>query len=148
MPVKSTHKALNMALDQSNRYANLDLDEQQLIRDGKHVLVAYHMKPKEGFGGFVETAAHFAAESSTGTNVEGSTTDAFTRGVDAIVYEADERRELIKLAYPVELFDRNRLYGGLGYALADRRKLQLGYMIQTTDTFSKGQLQLSFHHVF
>jgi len=39
--------------------------------------------------------------------VEVSTTDAFTRGVDAIVYEADEARELIKLAYPVELFDRN-----------------------------------------
>ena len=96
-----------MALDQSNRYVNLDLDEQQLITGGKHVLVAYHMKPKAGFGGYLETAAHFAAESSTGTNVEICTTDAFTRGVDAIVYEADEDRELIKLAYPVELFDRN-----------------------------------------
>jgi len=96
-----------MALNQSSRYANLDLKEEDLIRDGRHVLVAYHMKPKAGFGGFVETAAHFAAESSTGTNVEVSTTDAFTRGVDAIVYEADESRELIKLAYPVELFDRN-----------------------------------------
>jgi len=96
-----------MALDQSNRYVNLDLDEATLIEDGEHVLVAYHMKPKPGFGNFVETAAHFAAESSTGTNVEVSTTDAFTRGVDAIVYEADEDRELIKLAYPVALFDRN-----------------------------------------
>ncbi len=96
-----------MALNQTGRYADLDLNEEDLIRDGKHVLVAYHMKPKAGFGGFVETAAHFAAESSTGTNVEVSTTDAFTRGVDAIVYEADESRELIKLAYPVELFDRN-----------------------------------------
>jgi len=96
-----------MALNQTNRYVDLDLDEEELIRDGRHVLVAYHMKPKAGFGGFIETAAHFAAESSTGTNVEVSTTDAFTRGVDAIVYEADEGRELIKLAYPVELFDRN-----------------------------------------
>jgi ribulose-bisphosphate carboxylase large chain len=96
-----------MALNQSNRYVDLTLKEDELIRDGKHVLVAYHMKPKAGFGGYVETAAHFAAESSTGTNVEVSTTDAFTRGVDAIVYVADEARELIKLAYPVELFDRN-----------------------------------------
>lgn len=96
-----------MALNQTGRYADLDLNEEDLIRDGRHVLVAYQMKPKAGFGGFVETAAHFAAESSTGTNVEVSTTDAFTRGVDAIVYEADENRELIKLAYPVELFDRN-----------------------------------------
>jgi ribulose-bisphosphate carboxylase large chain len=96
-----------MALDQTNRYVNLNLDEDKLIEDGGHVLVAYIMKPKAGYGTFVETAAHFAAESSTGTNVEVSTTDDFTRGVDAIVYEAIESEELIKLAYPVELFDRN-----------------------------------------
>jgi len=96
-----------MALDQTNRYVNLDLTEEELIAGGGHVLVAYHMKPKAGFGGYVETAAHFAAESSTGTNVEVSTTDDFTRGVDALVYAADERKELIKLAYPIELFDRN-----------------------------------------
>jgi len=100
-----------MALDQTNRYVNLDLAEDQLISGGGHVLVAYHMKPKTGFGTFVETAAHFAAESSTGTNVEVSTTDDFTRGVDALVYEADESKELIKLAYPVELFDRNIIDG-------------------------------------
>ena len=96
-----------MALDQTNRYVNLNLNEDDLISAGDHVLVAYHMKPKPGFGNFVETAAHFAAESSTGTNVEVSTTDDFTRGVDALVYEAQESKELIKLAYPVELFDRN-----------------------------------------
>jgi len=96
-----------MALDQTNRYVDLSLSEEELIAEGKHVLVAYHMKPKAGFGNYVETAAHFAAESSTGTNVEVVTTDAFTRGVDALVYEVDENRELMKLAYPVDLFDRN-----------------------------------------
>ena len=96
-----------MALDQSSRYVDLGLNEQDLIAGGRHVLVAYHMKPKPGFGNFIETAAHFAAESSTGTNVEVSTTDAFTRGVDALVYAVDEAKELMKLAYPVELFDRN-----------------------------------------
>jgi ribulose-bisphosphate carboxylase large chain len=100
-----------MALDQTNRYVNLDLTEEELIAGGGHVLVAYHMKPKAGFGGYVETAAHFAAESSTGTNVEVSTTDDFTRGVDALVYEVDESKELMKLAYPVELFDRNIIDG-------------------------------------
>ena len=94
-------------MDQSNRYARLDLNEADLIAGGKHVLVAYIMKPKKGFGGYLETAAHFAAESSTGTNVEVSTTDDFTRGVDALVYEIDEARELMKIAYPVDLFDRN-----------------------------------------
>ncbi len=94
-------------MDQSNRYADLSLAEEQLIAEGKHVLVAYIMKPKAGFSGYLATAAHFAAESSTGTNVDVSTTDNFTRGVDAIVYEVDEANEVMKIAYPVELFDRN-----------------------------------------
>ena len=98
-------------MGQSNRYANLDLKEQDLIADGEHVLCAYIMKPKAGYGGYIDTAAHFAAESSTGTNVEVSTTDNFTRGVDAIVCEVDEARELMKISYPIELFDRNIIDG-------------------------------------
>jgi ribulose-bisphosphate carboxylase large chain len=68
------------------------------------------MKPKEGYS-YLETAAHFAAESSTGTNVEVSTTDDFTRGVDALVYDVDEHQQLMKIAFPVELFDRNIIDG-------------------------------------
>ena len=98
-------------MDQSNRYARLDLKEEDLIKGGRHVLVAYHMKPKAGFDGYLATAAHFAAESSTGTNVDVSTTDDFTRGVDALVYDIDESKELMKIAYPVELFDRNIIDG-------------------------------------
>lgn len=94
-------------MDQSNRYADLSLTEKELIAGGQHVLVAYIMKPKAGFGGYLETAAHFAAESSTGTNVDVSTTDNFTRGVDAMVYEVDEKSEVMKIAYPTDLFDRN-----------------------------------------
>lgn len=48
----------------------------------------------------------------------------------------------------VELFDRNRLYGALGYALKDNLKIQFGYMEQTLNHLSKGQLQLSLHHSF
>jgi ribulose-bisphosphate carboxylase large chain len=98
-------------MDQSDRYADLNLVEQDLMDAGQHVLVAYHMKPKAGFGGYLETAAHFAAESSTGTNVTVSTTDDFTKGVDAIVYEIDEATELMKIAYPTDLFDRNIIDG-------------------------------------
>ncbi|MCP5076285.1 MAG: ribulose 1,5-bisphosphate carboxylase, partial [Rhodobacteraceae bacterium] len=98
-------------MDQSNRYARLDLKEEDLIAAGGHVLVAYTMKPKAGYSDFLSTAAHFAAESSTGTNVEVSTTDDFTRGVDALVYEIDEAKELMKIAYPIELFDRNIIDG-------------------------------------
>jgi len=97
-------------MDQSNRYARLDLTEAELIAAGRHVLTAYSMKPKAGYD-FLSTAAHFAAESSTGTNVEVSTTDDFTRGIDALVYEIDGEQELMKIAYPIDLFDRNIIDG-------------------------------------
>jgi len=93
-------------MDQSGRYADLSLDEEELIKSEGHLLVAYIMKPQSGYG-YLESAAHFAAESSTGTNVEVSTTDDFTKGVDALVYEIDEAKEIMKIAYPVDLFDRN-----------------------------------------
>lgn len=93
-------------MDQSNRYADLTLREAALIAAGQHILAAYKMKPKAGHG-YLEAAAHFAAESSTGTNVEVSTTDDFTRGVDALVYHIDEATEEMRIAYPLELFDRN-----------------------------------------
>jgi ribulose-bisphosphate carboxylase large chain len=97
-------------MDQSKRYADLTLREEDLMAGGQHVLCAYIMKPKAGYG-YLETAAHFAAESSTGTNVEVSTTDDFTRGVDALVYEIDEEKEIMKIAYPSDLFDRNIIDG-------------------------------------
>ncbi|MGB3956165.1 MAG: ribulose-bisphosphate carboxylase [Brooklawnia sp.] len=93
-------------MDQTARYVDLALGEAQLIADGRHILCAYHMAPKAGTG-YLEAAAHFAAESSTGTNVEVSTTDDFTKGVDALVYHADEASEEIRIAYPLDLFDRN-----------------------------------------
>ena len=97
-------------MDQSGRYADLSLNEDELIANGKHILVAYTMEPADGHG-YLETAAHFAAESSTGTNVEVSTTDDFTKGVDALVYEIDEANGIMKIAYPNELFDRNIIDG-------------------------------------
>jgi len=97
-------------MDQSKRYADLSLREADLMAGGRHVLCAYVMKPKSGYG-YLETAAHFAAESSTGTNVDVSTTDDFTRGVDALVYAVDEVRQVTKIAYPTDLFDRNIIDG-------------------------------------
>merc|ERR1712178_595371 len=94
------------ALDQSSRYADLGLDEDALIKNQHHVLVAYIMKPKAGYD-YLATAAHFAAESSTGTNVNVCTTDDFTKSVDALVYYIDPENEEMKIAYPNLLFDRN-----------------------------------------
>ena len=93
-------------MDQSARYSDLSLKEEDLIKGEGHILVAYKMKPKAGHG-YLEAAAHFAAESSTGTNVEVSTTDDFTKGVDALVYYIDEATEDMRIAYPIDLFDRN-----------------------------------------
>lgn len=48
----------------------------------------------------------------------------------------------------VEIFDRNRLYGALGYGLSDKVRLQGGYMHQYSNNISKGQFQLSLHQTF
>ncbi|RKZ91130.1 MAG: ribulose 1,5-bisphosphate carboxylase, partial [Gammaproteobacteria bacterium] len=97
-------------MDQSSRYADLSLKEDVLLANGGHILVAYTMHPADGYG-YLEVAAHIAAESSTGTNVEVSTTDDFTKGVDALVYEIDEAKGIMKVAYPNDLFDRNIIDG-------------------------------------
>jgi hypothetical protein len=46
------------------------------------------------------------------------------------------------------IFDRNRLYGAIGYHILDNLKIQLGYMHQSLNSYSKGQAQLSVHHKF
>jgi ribulose-bisphosphate carboxylase large chain len=97
-------------MDQSGRYSDLSLKEADLVTGDNHILVAYHMTPAAGHG-FLEVAAHVAAESSTGTNVEVCTTDDFTKGVDALVYEINEATGLVKIAYPLDLFDRNVIDG-------------------------------------
>ena len=48
----------------------------------------------------------------------------------------------------VEIFDRNRTYTAVGYAIKKNLKVQLGAMRQVTDNWSKDQLQLSLHHSF
>ena len=97
-------------MDQSQRYADLTLREEDLVRGGQHILAAYKMQPKAGHA-YLAAAAHFAAESSTGTNVDVSTTDDFTRGVDALVYFVDEKTDEMRIAYPLDLFDRNIIDG-------------------------------------
>ena len=93
---------------------DLSLDENTLIRDGslaqsvpclvagKHVLVAYTMKPKAGHD-FLATAAHFAAACSTATNVNMCTTGDFTKPVDAVVYYIDPNNEVRKIIISVSL---------------------------------------------
>jgi hypothetical protein len=39
-------------------------------------------------------------------------------------------------------FDRNRLYGGLGYGITESLRIESGYMIQAQKNITRGQLQL------
>ena len=48
----------------------------------------------------------------------------------------------------VEIFDRNRFYFALGYVLKEGANIQFGVMRQSTDNWTKHQLQTSFHHKF
>lgn len=48
----------------------------------------------------------------------------------------------------VDFFDRNRAYMGLGYVLNKTIRFQLGVMKQTTNSWSKNQMQISMHHNF
>jgi len=71
-----------------------------------HVIVAYIMKSKAGYD-YLATAAHLAAESSTGTNVIACTIEDFTKFVGALVYYIDPENEETKILYPNMLFYRN-----------------------------------------
>lgn len=48
----------------------------------------------------------------------------------------------------VSIFDRNRLYGAVGYHILNNVKVQLGYMYQSLAASGKGQAQLSVHTSF
>lgn len=48
----------------------------------------------------------------------------------------------------VDFFDRNRTYLGMGYVLNSNIRFQLGWMNQKTNTWGKGQWQVSMHHKF
>lgn len=48
----------------------------------------------------------------------------------------------------VAIFDRNRIYGAIGYIVRSGLNIQLGTMKQTTNSWSKNQLQLSVHSTF
>jgi len=48
----------------------------------------------------------------------------------------------------VEIFDRNRFYSALGYAIKKNLRMQLGIMRQSTDSWTKQQIQLSLHAKF
>ena len=82
------------------RHVDLSLVEEDLLANGNHVLVSCIMKPNAG-DDFLATAAHFAAGSSAGTNVN----------LDAFIFCIEPSSEDMNIAFPNILFDSNIIDG-------------------------------------
>ena len=87
-------------MDHADRFLRLSLSDPDLA--ASHVLAAYHLTPSEGQD-FLTTAARFAAESGRGTQVPLAQDSA----LDVVAYQAEPATGLVKLAFPLALFDFN-----------------------------------------
>ncbi|MCD4801255.1 MAG: ribulose 1,5-bisphosphate carboxylase, partial [Methanococcoides sp.] len=83
-------------------YVDLELPDPT---NGEYLLGVFHLIPG-GDLNVLQAAAEIAAESSTGTNIKVNTETAFSRTMNALVYQLDLERELVWIAYPWRLFDR------------------------------------------
>jgi hypothetical protein len=43
-------------------------------------------------------------------------------------------------------FDRNRVYGALGYVISKNMRIEAGYMNQIQETRNRGQIQIGFYN--
>ena len=93
-------KTLN---EKQQAYVNLSLKNPN---GGKYLLAVFHLVPGEG-ANILQAAAEVAAESSTGTNFKVRTETAFSRSLNALVYRLDLKKNLVWIAYPWRIFDRN-----------------------------------------
>ncbi len=85
-------------MDHADRFLRLSRSEPDLVAG--HVLAAYHLTPSEGQD-FLTTAARFAAESGRGT--QGPL--GHDSKLDVVAYTAEPSTGLVKLAFPLALFD-------------------------------------------
>ncbi len=83
-------------------YVKLDLANP---KNGEYMLCVFHLLPGEKLN-ILQAACEVAAESSTGTNFLVNTETAFSREMNALVYQFDSKRSLVWIAYPWRLFDR------------------------------------------
>lgn len=84
-------------------YVKLNLKD---YKNGKYMLCVFHLVPG-GKLSILQAAAEVAAESSTGTNFQVKTETAFSRAMNALVYKVDKKKNLVWIAYPWRIFDRN-----------------------------------------
>jgi len=83
-------------------YVNFDLPNP---KNGEYLLAIFHLV-SGGKLNILQAAAEVAAESSTGTNFNVKTETPFSKEMNALVYQIDQEKNLVWLAYPWRLFDR------------------------------------------
>lgn len=96
-------KLLGTLNPHQEKYVDLDLKDPE---NGEYMLAVFRMTPAKGIN-MLQAAAEIAAESSTGTNLSVKTETAFSRRLNALVYKYDLKKQLIWIAYPWRLFDRD-----------------------------------------
>jgi len=97
--IKKFYKTLN---DKQKAYVSLNLKNPQ---NGEYMLCVFRLLPNEKMN-ILQSACEIAAESSTGTNFKVQTETPFSREMNALVYQIDEKKKLVWIAYPWRLFDR------------------------------------------
>ncbi|MDD3178062.1 MAG: ribulose-bisphosphate carboxylase [Candidatus ainarchaeum sp.] len=88
--------------EKQKAYVNFNIPN---TKNGEYLLCVFRMKEGKGLN-VLQAAAEIAAESSTGTNFKVQTETAFSREMNALVYDLDQEKELVWIAYPWRLFDR------------------------------------------
>lgn len=102
MIIKYRQEILKSLNPHQKAYVNLDLKNP---RNGEYMLAIYHLIPGEKLN-FLQAACEVAAESSTGTNFLVKTETPFSKQLNALVYQFDEKENLVWIAFPWRLFDR------------------------------------------
>ncbi len=90
--------------DHQRAYVDLELGDK--ATNGDYMLASYHLVPN-GKKNILQAACEVASESSTGTNFPVKTETPYARLLNALVYELDIEAEMVKIAFPWRLFDRN-----------------------------------------
>ncbi|MFA5948487.1 MAG: ribulose-bisphosphate carboxylase [Candidatus Gracilibacteria bacterium] len=85
-------------------YNGLKMTQKELT-NGKYMLTCFRMVPAKGIS-MLDMATEVCAESSTGSNMRVSTATKFSDHLNAKVYKIDEKKNLVYIAYPWEIFDR------------------------------------------
>ena len=86
-------------------YLAIHLKEKDLMKANKYLLTVFRLVPAKGIS-IEDSATEVAAESSTGSNMRVSTATKFSDSMDALVYAVDKKKHLVRIAYPIDIFDR------------------------------------------